>query len=182
MKSAKCKVQSTRCHSIIPLFLYSIIPLLLCVSSGFAQDDFIHPELKWYTIETKHFYIDYHDGEERTAQMVAKIAEEMYGPVTSLYHHEPTQKVSFVIFDNDDYSNGETYFFDNKIDIWASNLDFALRGTHNWLRNVVTHEFTHDVELQTAMKFGRQIPAIYLQWLGYEAERGPMCCTVIRML
>ena len=156
------------------LFLQSIIFLLLLfVSSASAQDDFIHPELDWHTIETKHFYVDYHDGEERTAQMVAKIAEEMYGPVTSLYHHEPTQKVSFVIWDTDDYSNGETYFFDNKINIWASNLDFALRGTHNWLRNVVTHEFTHDVQMQTAMKFGRQLPAIYLQWLGYEAERRP---------
>ncbi|HUI30923.1 MAG TPA: hypothetical protein VLX91_11960 [Candidatus Acidoferrales bacterium] len=154
------------------LFLYAYVASCSC-NAAFAQDEFIHPELNWHTIETKHFYIDYHDGEERTAQLVAKIAEQMYPAVTSLYHHEPTQKVSFVIWDNDDYSNGETYFFDNKINIWASNLDFALRGTHNWLRDVVTHEFTHDVQMQTAMKFGRQLPAIYLQWLGYEAERRP---------
>lgn len=148
---------------------------LIMVSSNlaFSQDEFIHPELTWRTIETKHFYVDYHQGEERTAQLVAKIAEEMYGPVTSLYHYEPTQKVSLILWDTDDYSNGETYFFDNKINIWASSLDFELRGTHNWLRNVVTHEFTHDVQMQTAMKFGRQVPAIYLQWLGYEAERRP---------
>jgi len=158
-------------HSIALLFLCAFFTLSLCASESFAQYDFIHPELKWYTIETKHFYVDYHDGAERTAQLVAKIAEEMYGPVTSLYHYEPTQKVSFVIYDNDDYSNGETYFFDNRIKIWASNLDFELRGTHNWLRNVVTHEFTHDVQMQTALKFSRQIPAIYFQWLGYEAER-----------
>jgi Tol biopolymer transport system component len=157
-------------HSIL---FCSFIFIYLSAAVAFSQDDFIHPELKWHTIETKHFYIDYHDGEERTAQLVAKIAEEMYGPVTSLYHYQPTQKVSFVIWDNDDYSNGETYFFDNKINIWASNLDFALRGTHNWLRNVVTHEFTHDVQMQTAMKFSRRVPAIYLQWLGYEAERRP---------
>lgn len=138
-----------------------------------AQDDYIHPELTWQTIETSHFLVDYHQGEERTAELVAKIAEEMYGPVTSLYQYQPTQKVSFVLWNTDDYSNGETYFFDNKINIWASNLDFALRGTHNWLRNVITHEFTHDVQMQTAMKFGRRVPAIYLQWLGYEAERRP---------
>jgi Tol biopolymer transport system component len=181
MKSAKGKRQRAKrrtiipsfYHFVIPLFLCSFVSFFLCASFAFAQDDFIHPELTWHTIETRHFYVDYHDGEERTAQLVAKIAEDMYGPVTSLYHHEPTQKVSFVIWDNDDYSNGETYFFDNKINIWASNLDFALRGTHNWLRNVVTHEFTHDVQMQTAMKFSRQLPAIYLQWLGYEAERRP---------
>ncbi len=138
-----------------------------------GQDEFIHPELNWRTIETAHFYVDYHQGEERTAQTVAKIAEEIYGPVTSLYHHQPSQKVSLVLWDTDDYANGATYFYDNKIDIWASSLDFALRGTHNWLRNVITHEFTHDVQMQTAMKFGRRFPAIYLQWLGYEAERRP---------
>lgn len=166
-------MKKARCFSVSPLLLCAFATLSLCASSVYGQIDFIHPELTWHTIETKHFYVDYHDGENRTAQLVAKIAEEMYGPVTSLYHYEPTQKVSFIIWDNDDYSNGETYFFDNKINIWASNLDFALRGTHNWLRNVVTHEFTHDVQMQTAMKFSRQLPAIYLQWLGYEAERRP---------
>ncbi len=162
-----------RYFPVLYFCLFAFASSLLFISLAFGQDDFTHPELNWRTIETTHFYVDYHEGGERTAQLVAKIAEEMYGPVTSLYHHKPTQKVSFVLWDNDDYSNGETYFFDNKIYIWASSLDFALRGTHNWLRNVVTHEFTHDVEMQTAMKFSRQIPAIYLQWLGYEAERRP---------
>ncbi|MGA9405575.1 MAG: biopolymer transporter Tol, partial [Bacteroidota bacterium] len=70
-----------------------------------------------------------------------------------------------------DYSNGEAFFYDNKIELWAPPLDFDLRGTHNWFRNVVTHEFTHIVQIQTSMKFGRHVPGIYLQWLGYEAER-----------
>jgi Tol biopolymer transport system component len=137
----------------------------------YAQDDYYHPELQWHTIETKHFFVHFHDGEERTAQVVARVAEDIYGPVTSLYHHEPDQKVNFVIKDYDDFSNGGAYFFDNKIEIWASALDFDLRGSHNWLRNVVTHEFTHVVQIQTSMKFGRHVPAIYLQWLGYQAER-----------
>ena len=147
--------------------------ILLLPVAVFAQDEFIQPELNWRTIETKHFYVDYYPGEERTAQLVAKIAEEIYGPLTKLYNHHPDQKVTFVIWDTDDYSNGETYFFDNKINIWASSLDFDLRGTHNWLRNVITHEFTHEIEMNTATKFGRHVPAIYLQWLGYQAERRP---------
>ncbi|MCK7524862.1 MAG: hypothetical protein MZV64_48280 [Ignavibacteriales bacterium] len=52
-------------------------------------------------------------------------------------------KFTYVIKDIDDYSNGATYFFDNKIEIWTSALDFDLRGAHNWLRNVISHEFTH---------------------------------------
>ena len=147
--------------------------LLLASSSALAQDEFYHPELNWHTIETEHFYVLYHDGAERTAQAIAKVAEEVYEPVTSIYNHEPDGKVTFVVRDFDDISNGAAYFFDNKIEIYASSMDYELRGTHNWLRNVVTHEFTHVVQIQTSMKFGRRVPAIYLQWLGYEAERRP---------
>lgn len=144
---------------------------LLASSNGVAQESFYHPELEWNTIETEHFYVHYHNGTERTARVIAKVAEEIYEPITSLYNHTPDQKVSFIVKDYDDYSNGAAYFYDNKIEIWASALDFDLRGTHNWLRNVVTHEFTHIVQIQTSMKFGRRVPGVYLQWLGYESER-----------
>jgi WD40 repeat protein len=102
-----------------------------------------------------------------------KIAEEIYDPITSLYNCRPDTKVTFVIKDVSDYSNGATYFFDHKIEIWASALDFELRGTHNWLRNVVSHEFAHDIQMQGAMKFGRRLPGFYFQWLGYESEGRP---------
>jgi WD40 repeat protein len=138
-----------------------------------GQEDFFFPNLEWKTIETEHFFVHYHDGAERTGRVVAKIAEEIFEPVTSLYNHKPDQKVSFVIRDHDDISNGAAYFFDNKIEIYASSMDFELRGTHNWLRNVITHEFTHIIQIQTSMKYGRRIPAFYFQWLNYESERRP---------
>ena len=135
------------------------------------ENYYFHPEMEWRTIETAHFFVHFHQGAERTATTVAKIAEDIYGPVTSLYQHEPNQKVSFIIKNYDDYSNGAAYFFDNRIEIWAPSLDFIFRGAHNWLRNVITHEFTHIVQIQTSMKFGRRFPALYLQWLNYEEER-----------
>jgi Tol biopolymer transport system component len=138
-----------------------------------AQEEFYHPELEWQTIETKHFLVHFHNGAEWTGHEVAKIAESIYGPVTKMYDHEPDQRVSIIIRDHDDYSNGAAYFFDNRIEIWAPALDFELRGTHPWLWNVISHEFTHIVQIQTAMKFGRKVPGIYLQWLGYEKERRP---------
>ena len=39
------------------------------------------------------------------------------------------------------------------------------------LRNVISHEFTHMVQIQAAMKIGRTIPAFYLQFLNYEDKR-----------
>ncbi|MDX2129602.1 MAG: hypothetical protein SFU91_11265 [Chloroherpetonaceae bacterium] len=140
---------------------------------SFAQpESYSHPELKWKTITTKHFTVSFHEGSERSAQLTAKIAEEIYGPITSLYGFAP-QRVDIIIKDTDDYSNGGAYFFENKIELWAPALEFHLRGQHDWLRNVITHEFTHIVTLNVAFKYGRLIPAFYFQVFGYETVRRP---------
>lgn len=138
----------------------------------FAQFNEYNPEYNWYTLKGEHVFVHYHPEAERTAKTVLKIAEEIWEPITSLYEYEP-ETVHFVIKDIDDYSNGATYFFDNKIEIWASALDFDLRGTHNWLRNVITHEFTHMVQIQSSMKLSRRFPAFYFQFMNYEKKRRP---------
>ncbi len=154
--------------------VWALFLSLLIVVSAFSQpESFNHPELKWRTIETAHFLIHYHQGTIRTANKVTEIAEEVYPFITGLYHYQPKEKVQFIIRDTDDYSNGGAFFYDNKIEIWARNMDFILRGTHNWLHDVVTHEFTHIISLQKSLKFGRRVPAGWLQVFGYEKERRP---------
>jgi Tol biopolymer transport system component len=130
-----------------------------------------HPELKWRTIETDHFYVHFHQGEERTASLVAKIAEEIFEPITSLYGYVPDGKVHFIVRDHGDNSNGAAFYYDNKIEVWAPAMNFQLRGTNNWLRDVVSHEYSHIVSLGAVRKMPRQIPAIYFQWLDYEDEK-----------
>jgi|Deesub1362B_J571_1020462.scaffolds.fasta_scaffold01933_6 hypothetical protein len=132
-----------------------------------------HPELEWYTIRTKHFQIHYHKGAERTAAEIARIAEKIYGPITDLYKVDDPGPFHFIVRDHDDYSNGVTYPYDEKIEIWASPMDFDLRGTHPWLWNVVTHEFTHLISLKKAKRFGSRIPGLFLQYMGYEKEKRP---------
>lgn len=153
--------------NILILLFFIFIPKLL-----YGQFTDFHPELNWFTIKGEHVQVHFHDGAERTAKVVAKIADEIWDPICSLYDYEP-DLVHYVIKDIDDYSNGATYFFDNKIEIWTSALDFDLRGTHNWLRNVISHEFTHLVQIQAAMKASRNLPAIFFQVLSYEDERRP---------
>jgi hypothetical protein len=155
-------------------YFIRILFTIIFVWNGWAAAQlqiYNHPELKWQTIETDHFYIHFHEGAERTAAVTAKIAEEIYSPITSLYEYQPDGKVHFVIRDHDDDSNGAAFYYDNKIELGAPAMDFPLRGTHNWLRNVVTHEFSHLISLGAARKMPRQIPAIYFQWLDYEKER-----------
>ncbi len=146
--------------------------VLVSLSQINAQFNEYNSEYEWYTIKGTNVEVHFHPEAERTAQVVLRIAEEVWDPITSLYEYEPT-KVHYVIKDIEDFSNGATYFFDNKIEIWASSMDFDLRGTHNWLRNVISHEFTHMVQIQAAMKTGRTIPAFYLQFLNYEEKRRP---------
>ena len=164
----------------------AVLPVLLFLGTAGAVQaqtspdmfDFARPSLEWYTIETDHFEILFHHdstgkGSSRTAQVVARIAEDVYEPITSLYGHEPETKVSIILKDFEDYSNGAAYFFDNKLEIWAPALDSPLRGDHNWLRNVITHEFTHMVQVQTTMKADRRMPFVYLQLLDYEDVKRP---------
>ncbi len=149
----------------------SVFFMLSFLSSIYAQARFNHPELKWKTFETAHFKINYHEGAEWTANQSADIAEAIYGSVTRFYHYEPDSKTDLVIKDTDDFSNGAAYYYDNKIEIWATPLDFLLRGNHSWLRDVITHEFTHIVSLQKAMKYPRNFPAAYFQVIDYEDEK-----------
>ncbi len=154
--------------------LLVLAALLLAVGMAQAQPyDANHPELYWHTFETDHFIFVYHDGAERTANTIARIAEEIYGPVTSLYGYEPDTKISFVVKDTDDYANGGAYYYNNKIVIWCTALDYDLRGSVNWLRNVVTHEFTHIIQLGASRKLPRPVPAVYFQVLAYEEEKRP---------
>jgi len=130
------------------------------------------PSLNWKTISTEHFDVHYHEGTEWTARQVAAIAEEIHPHITGLYHYDPG-RVNFIIKDSEDFANGATYYYDNKIEIWATNLEFGFRGTTQWLRNVVTHEYTHMVSIQAAMKMPRRIPALYFQLIDFEDEKRP---------
>ncbi len=164
-------------HSTLVILLsLLVLPVQAQVSPAFY--DFARPTLDWYTIETEHFNVVFHadaegQGSSRTAQVVARIAEDVYGPITGLYGYEPNSRVSIILKDYEDYSNGAAYFFDNKIEIWAPALSSSLRGDHNWLRNVITHEFTHIIQVQATMKSGRSLPFFYFQLLDYEDVRRP---------
>jgi len=148
-----------------------VIFTIFIFSRILGQVQYNHPELNWHTFETDHFMVHFHDESEMTAREAATVAEIIYSKVTDLYEYQPPQKTHLVLIDTDDISNGAAYYYDNKIVIWASPLDFELRGSHRWLQNVITHEFVHIVSLQKAMKTGMRFPAAYLQIMSYEHEK-----------
>lgn len=154
----------------LPLALTLALTLAVAILTGTARAQ-NHPELDWFTVETDHFIVHYHEGAEGTAREAARIAETIYPRITGFYDWEPPAKTHFVLADYEDYANGSAYFFDGMFEIWATNLEFDLRGTTQWLWNVITHEFTHLVNIQSSQRTPRNMPAVYLQWFDYEDEK-----------
>lgn len=163
------KIRYTHDLTLISCLMLWLMPLL--AQAQLRQ--YNHPELEWQTIETEHFSIHFHQGSERSARTIAGISESVYKPITDLYGYEPDTKVHWIVRDHDDYANGATYYYDNKIEIWATPLDFELRGTHHWLYDVITHEFAHMIQLGAARKAPRWMPGVYFQYIDYEPEKRP---------
>src|SRR5262245_14987892 len=84
------------------------VALLATAGRAFAT---VNPGLDWKTISTEHFDVHFHTGEEWTGNEAARIAEEIYGPITGLYGYEP-KRVHLVILDVEDYANGAAYYYD----------------------------------------------------------------------
>ena len=156
--------------------IYFIIYILSVSSICYTQYDpynwYNHPELEWHTIETEHFIITYHTETERSARETATIAEFIYPFVTSLYDYYPKEKTDIIITDYDDTSNGAAHYYDNKIVVSGRPLGFYyLRGSHRWLQNVITHEFTHIIQVGASLKYSRHLPGTYFQLMSYAEER-----------
>lgn len=156
-------------HPLVRPLGFVLACLLLANRPAAAQN---HPELIWRILETEHFRVLYHEGLERTAQHAGEIAEAAWGPVTGLYGYEPDGPVRLILKDFNDYANGAAYFYHDAIEIWTSPLehDYELRGTSDWLRNVITHEFVHIVSLGAARKGSQRVPAYFLEYFGYKEE------------
>ena len=131
-----------------------------------------HPELEWQVLETAHFRVLFHEGLEGTAESAARIAEAAWEPVTELYGYHPDGRVRLILKDYDDYANGAAYFYHDAIEVWTSPLehDFEMRGTSDWLRNVITHEFVHIISLGASRKGSQRVPAAFLEYFGYRDE------------
>jgi Tol biopolymer transport system component len=120
--------------------------------------------IDWRTAETAHFRFHYPKELADAAGEVAGIAESVAPDIIKRYNARLPGKVEFVVRD-DIFSNGWANSLQNTMTVWTTDWDFPIRSTHNWLRDVVTHEFAHLVSIQS----GSKLPA-FIQGLvvGYE--------------
>lgn len=109
--------------------------------------------LKWKFDQTQHFKIIYHEGVEKIAAEAAVIAEEVYEPVTAHLKIKPSKKITLIISDFEDVSNGLAYVNGHYIFIWAKPYTKYTTGTMRWLRRALTHEIVHEFHYQGVRNF-----------------------------
>lgn len=122
--------------------------LVLCAGVAAAQGH--DPAYRWRTIDTAHFQIHYHQGEEALAQDVAREAERAHATLTPLLGHAPAARTQVVLSDDVDDANGSaTTLPYNTIRLFAvppSGLS-ELNDFRDWLATVVFHEYVHVLHL-----------------------------------
>lgn len=106
--------------------------------------------LGWYTIESEHFIVSYHDPLHDVARRVALVAERAHETLAPSMGHEPEEKTTIVVDDTTDSSNGFAGVLPrNAIRIFASAPPSKsdLADHDDWLYALVAHEYAHILHL-----------------------------------
>ncbi|MDB5049692.1 MAG: hypothetical protein JWO30_2763 [Fibrobacteres bacterium] len=125
--------------------------------------------IEWRTSETAHFRFHYPAQLEPVAGYIAGIAESVAEEKMKRYQMRLPNKVEFIIRE-DIFSNGWANSLENTMTVWISDWDFPIRSTHNWLKDVVTHEFSHLVSIQSSSKLPSPIQGLVLGYQDYYNE------------
>ncbi len=143
-------------------FYFTIFNLLIFSSLNSAV--LYHPELKWHTIETGHFYIHYYEGEEETLQIIANYAEYVHRLLSEKYRWTPSGKTHIVVSETEDFANGmATVFPYNTIYIYLipPEVDSVIGYYDDWLFLLMVHEYTHIIQLDQARGLARVWRSIF---------------------
>jgi len=127
-----------------------------------------YPDLDWKVIKTEHFNVFYPvskdpnsahpvDG-ELTGRKTAYVAEEMYPLVCGQFNFYLDETINIVMLDQTDHLTGFTVPGYDWIVVSGRHSDglWRLRGHHDWLRNVMYHEFAHVVSLKADHVFSQE--------------------------
>ncbi|HXE95579.1 MAG TPA: LpqB family beta-propeller domain-containing protein, partial [Dongiaceae bacterium] len=139
------------------------IVLLLCLSSV-SHGARLDTSFVFSTIETPHFSIHFHQGLEGVARKAAVIAEEAHDKLVREFIWEPGGKTELVLIDDSDFTNGfATALPDNTIFIHVvpPNLASTLAEYDDWLKVMITHEYTHIVTLDASRGYSKFTRAIF---------------------
>ena len=136
---------------------------LLAAVSAHAKFDPVH---RWRTLETAHFAIHFHEGCDELAGRAARVAEDAHARLAPRIGWEPRARTQLIIADDSDAASGwaSPYPY-NQIMITPTPPlgEFGLGTTRHddWLRLVITHEYTHVLQLDMAARFPLALRSVF---------------------
>jgi WD40-like Beta Propeller Repeat len=142
----------------------AVVALLIAAATRADAAALLDPALRFRTLQTEHFLIYFHQGEDGLARRLAVIAEDVWPRVGLALGVRAPRRTHVILADQSELANG-----------WATPLPYDLifvtaaappgsdfiGRTDDWLRVVFTHEFTHIVHLDRSEGWARVFRGIF---------------------
>ncbi|MBN1307885.1 MAG: PD40 domain-containing protein [Chitinispirillaceae bacterium] len=148
-----------------------LLPIIALIPFSLQGAKFNAYGFKFFTAETEHFRIHYHQGLEHLIPRVGSQCEKLYGIYRNQYGLTLPDKTDLVVIDGD-ISGGWALAHTNTVTIWTHDFDFNLRGSHDWFEDVITHEYAHIVSIQAGLKLPPAVPEIRIGSFSHPNEKG----------
>lgn len=140
--------------SVILLFCLSTVSHAARFDTSFA----------FSTLETPHFSIHFHQGLEEVARKAAHFAEEAHDKLSREFAWQMNEKTEVVLIDNSDFANGfATALPYNTMYLLVvpPSLASTLGEYDDWLKVLITHEYTHIVTLDPVRGYWKVMRTIF---------------------
>ena len=137
------------------------LTLLLLAGEAYCLQD---PSLKWRTIQTVHFNVNYYEGLEAVAQRVAAAAEEAHERLVPAMAHAPKRPTEITITDELDAANGWALTVPfNQIKVWATapNDMSTLQDYDDWYFGLIVHEYAHILHMDNYGGIASVVNAVF---------------------
>lgn len=110
------------------------------------------PSFSWMTLTSPHFLVHYHQGEEALARRTVVLAEDVHNRLVPRMKSQPRNRTHIVLVDALDDANGwATPMPYNLITLYVTpplgEPGFGAHPRDDWMRMLITHEYTHIVQL-----------------------------------
>lgn len=127
---------------LLPLFFIFYLPVCTAITD---------PSFSWMTLTSPHFLVHYHQGEEALAKRAVVLAEDVHSRLVPRMKSQPRNRTNIVLIDAMDDANGwATPMPYNLITLYITppigEPGFGAHPHDDWMRMLITHEYTHIVQ------------------------------------
>jgi len=108
--------------------------------------------LSWQTLNSEHFELHFHNGEQALALKSLNIAEQVFSKLQGTFDWVPEEKIEIILSDEFDTPNGfviAPFLPSLRITLFPTTPD-QVGDVDDWLTLLITHELTHALHIDKA--------------------------------